>query len=324
MENIMYKMMKILTALFGSSLSIAALSQGTDVEQRMRDEMQLAFVRMLESGTFEGRPSDAIAFTLDEPSQRVTNLGLLVDSSSAERMADGLHVLGVSPNSTAQHMGVRAGDVVTTVNGTSLVGLDVDGRGQPRATTVLRERIAELADQARVELGLLRDGKMITAAATLVSVTLPPIHLRVGRDELVADTNGFSPSRKPHDDAVAVGASGCGRLNWFDVAPRQQRLFAINLLSIDGVTPGPHGITRYPISAGEHTLKIGENIEDGNRLPFNSRLRHENDTKTLTITVAPNTTYYLAARLNMDKLAEWKGGGYWDPVVWKEVAEDCH
>ncbi|MEO8673463.1 MAG: PDZ domain-containing protein [Tahibacter sp.] len=320
----MYTTMKYCFFLIGSSLMASALAQGSDVEQRMRDEMQLAFVRMLESGTFEGHASDSLSFTLDEPSRRVTNLGLLVDSTSAQRMSDGLHVLGVSPNSTAQHMGVRAGDVVTSVNGTPLAALGVDAQGRPRAPAVLREHIAELADEARVEFGLLRDGKAFTAAAPLVSVMLPPIHLQVGRDELVADNNGFSQSRKPRDESVSVGSTGCGRLNWFDVAPRQQHLFAANLLSIDGNTPGPHGITRYQLSAGEHTLKIGENIEDGNRLPFSSRLRHENDIKTLTITVVPNTTYYLAARLNMDKLTEWKDGGYWDPVVWKEVSEDCH
>ena len=45
--------------------------------------------------------------------------------------------------------------------------------------------------------------------------------------------------------------------------------------------------------------------------------------KTLTIDVAPDTTYLVAARLNEDQRDNPANGAYWDPVVWKEVAETC-
>jgi len=313
-----------LAMLIAATLPAAASAQSPEVEQRVREEVQLVLVRMIESGAFAGTASDQIAFTLDEPAQRVTNLGLLVDSASAERAKDGLRVLGVTPRSTAQRMGVRTGDIVTAVNGVSLVDLGADPNGHAQAARTLRSSVDALPDGTRLEFALVRDGKPLSLDAPLASVALPPIHLKVGRDELVADAGGGAvrSARTPRDDAAGSTASGCGYLNVFDVAPRQDKLYGMRLLSVDGRLPGPSGSTQYKVAAGTHVLNIAELI-DPKQLSFNSRQRERFANKTLTVDIAPNMTYYLAAKFNPDARSGWTDGTYWEPVVWREAPQDC-
>jgi hypothetical protein len=319
MEKAMLNRSCLLAIACGGVLAGQAAAQVPDIEQRMREEMQLVMMRMIEGGAFAGTAPDAIAFTLDEPAQRVTNLGLLVDSASAERAQDGLHVLAVSPKSTAQRMGVRAGDVITAVNGVSLVARGADDRGRALAATELRDRVDAIEDGGNLAFAVVRNGKSMQVDGTVASITLPPIHLAIGRDELLAAQG--SSSRRSRRDAPPAEA-GCGRLNVFDVAPHQQKLYGVKLLSVDGELPGPTGTVSFRVPAGEHTLEIAEQI-DPEQLSFNSRQRYGNTTKTLTIHVAADTTYYLAAKLNVDQRTRWAGGAYWDPVVWKDVAESC-
>ena len=313
-----------LAMLIAATLPAAASAQSPEVEQRVREEVQLVLVRMIESGAFAGTASDQIAFTLDEPAQRVTNLGLLVDSASAERAKDGLRVLGVTPRSTAQRMGVRTGDIVTAVNGVSLVDLGADPNGHAQAARTLRSSVDALPDGTRLEFALVRDGKPLSLDAPLASVALPPIHLKVGRDELVADAGGGAvrSARTPRDDAAGSTASGCGYLNVFDVAPRQDKLYGMRLLSVDGRLPGPSGSTQYKVAAGTHVLNIAELI-DPKQLSFNSRQRERFANKTLTVDIAPNMTNYLDANFNPDARSGWTDGTYWEPVVWREAPQDC-
>jgi len=118
---------------------------------------------------------------------------------------------------------------------------------------------------------------------------------------------------------------GCGRINDFDVAPRGQELHKARIIAIDNVTPGPHGSQAFRVEAGTHVIKIAEQIES-RYLAFNDRQRNSQlggGYKTITVNVAPDTTYLVAARLNDDQRDNPAHGAYWDPVVWKEVPETC-
>jgi hypothetical protein len=299
------------------------LAQAPVVEQRLSEEVQLALVRLIESGAFAGQSSEQIAFTLDEPARRVTNLGLLVDSASAERARDGLRVLGVTPRSTAQRMGVKAGDRILAINGNSLVGLGADSAGRAQAASTMRSLVDGLPDGTELKFSIQRDDKQLALSGALSSITLPPIHLKVGSGELLAAAGSSSyPGRKTKDPDPAAG---CGHLNVFDSAPRQRKLYGVKLLSIDDEAAGPTGVNQFRVPAGTHTLKIAEQIDDNAFRRFGSRGRNINNdgVKTLTVTVQPNTTYYLAAQFNEEQRNSPAGGGYWDPVVWKETAADC-
>ncbi|HSX60514.1 MAG TPA: PDZ domain-containing protein [Tahibacter sp.] len=309
-----------LLTVLGMALAAAVSAQPVPAEQRLGEEVQLALVRLIESGAFADTAGENIAFTLDEPARRVNNLGLLVDSASAERARDGLRVLGVTPRSAAQRMGVKAGDRIVALNGTSLVGLGSDPAGHAQAAATMRTLVDAQADGAPLEFELQRDGKPVTVRGEISSITLPPIHLKVGRDELLAST-AVASRREPE---IGGAGSGCGRFNDFDVAPRQQDLYGAKLLMIDGVSTGPAGVHQFRVSAGTHTLKLAELIPAKvYRRQNPTRLGDGPEIKTMTVTVKADTTYYLAAKFNEDKRNSRVSGEYWEPVVWREKPDKC-
>lgn len=315
----MFKHSLLVLACLAFSTAVAA--QSVPVEQRLGEEVQLALARLIESGAFADKPGEEIAFTLDEPARRVNNLGLLVDSASSERAADGLRVLGVTPRSAAQRMGIKAGDRIVGLNGTSLIALGADPAGHAQAATTMRTLVDALGDGAPLEFTLQRDGKPLTLRGELSSIVLPPIHLQVGRDELLAST---APSSSRREARIDTGNGGCGRLNDFDVAPRQQDLYGVKLLMIDGVSTGPAGVHQFRVSAGTHTLKLVELIPAKVYRRLNpTRLGDGPEVKTLTVRVQADTTYYLAAKFNEDKRNSRVSGEYWDPVVWREKPDKC-
>jgi membrane-associated protease RseP (regulator of RpoE activity) len=308
-------------ALLSLTLAAAVSAQSTPVEQRLGEEVQLALVRLIESGAFAGKPGEEIAFTLDEPARRVNNLGLLVDSANAERARDGLRVLGVTPRSAAQRMGIKAGDRIVAVNGTSLVGLGADAAGHAQAAVAMRTLVDTLSDGSVLEFSLQREDKPLTLRGELSTIVLPPIHLKVGRDELLASTSTNVSRREPQNDG---GDSGCGRFNDFDVAPSQRDLYGVKLLMIDGISTGPAGVHQFRVSAGTHVVKVVELIPAKVYRRLNpTRLGDGPEVKTLTVNVKADTTYYLAAKFNEDKRNSRVSGEYWEPVVWRETPDKC-
>ena len=76
------------------------------VTQRVREEMHQALVRLATTGALGAHP-EQLALDIDEPAQRSVNLGLLVDATNAANARDGLRVLGTTPGSTAERLGVH-------------------------------------------------------------------------------------------------------------------------------------------------------------------------------------------------------------------------
>lgn len=286
-------------------------SSNTAVEQRLRDELRALMSELVESGAFGDRSPGDISLAVDSPAQRVSNLGLLVDSTHDRN--DGLHVLAVTPGGGAERMGLRAGDVLVALNGARF-----DGVGN--AATVLRQTVDGLPNGSPLAFEVKRDGHVQTLSGKQSSVELPAMRLTVG--------GGAPPKRVAGGDppASAEPMQGCGRISDFDVAPRQQQLHGAKVLSIDGELPGPTGSKSYQVPAGRHVLKVAEQIEP-RYLAFNDRLRNAGTGprhKTLEVEVRPNTILFVAAQLNDEKRNEWRDGAYWDPVIWKTSAETCN
>lgn len=313
-----------------SALGSAALGETTGdprinsdaVEQRVRVELRAVMAELVESGAFGTQPSRQIALDVDTPAQRVSDLGLLVDSAHSQ--TDGLHVLAVTPGSNADHMGIRSGDVLLALNGTSFAN-------DNNAATVLRNVVDHLPDRSALAFEVERDGHPRAISGTLASVYLPPMHLTVGANAQVASATPAAAvpmvaATAVSDSDPAPAQQGCGRISDFDVAPRQQHLHGAKIMLIDGVTPGPSGAKSFRVEAGAHTLKVAERIES-RYLGFNDRARNggTNDRyKTLRVDVAPDTMVLIAARLNPDKRDDPRNGAFWDPVAWKQVTERCH
>jgi hypothetical protein len=213
--------------------------------------------------------------------------------------------------------------VIGAINGESLMGLGADGAGHALAAQRLRERVDALADGAALTFSVHREGQTMQLAGAASSVTLPPIHLRVGRDELLAAAGNASSGRPRHDAAPAT-TSGCGFVSVFDVAPRAQNIHGVRLMSIDGRAAGPEGRTNFRLDAGHHELEVAENIERP-YLSIGSRQRAAGgrSVKTFGVDVAANTTYYVGAQLHVEQRTEFKDGAYWDPVVWKQAESSC-
>lgn len=283
----------------------------SSTEARLRDELRVILLDMIDSGAFGDTPSDQIALALDVPAERTRDLGVLVDSSSGNAAQGGLQVLGTTPGSNAARMGLRSGDVLVSVNGRDLRQLGATDDGAARAAKVLRETIARLAEGEALHLEVLRDGRTVVLQGSLQSVTIPAIQVRIGGGEA--------------GPAAPVAAEGCGRLTIFDNAPRQRGLHATTLISIDGERFPSSRQKSFRLSVGRHVLVVSEAIES-RYLGFNERLRGINGPgryKSLTIEVTADTTYSLAAHLIEEKRSEWRDGAYWEPVIWQESNETC-
>ncbi len=289
--------------------SRARMQQGED---RLRTELRELVASMIEAGEFGDVPSDQISLTVSTPSQRISNLGVLVDSANTSQLPHGLKVLAVTPGSAGERIGLRTGDTLLSVNDVSLRDLGSDDAGA-RAVGVLRDQVGNLRTGESARLAVRRGEQNLQLSGPVPSVQLPAMRLSIGMGEMTADAGSAS----------ANSQADCGRISVFDVAPRQQQLHAAGLLNIDGHLAGTTGQTVFRVAAGEHVLEVSERI-DNRYLLINDRQRNAGPQyKSLTINVEPNTTYFVAARLNQDKATQAKDGAFWDPVVWKQVTESC-
>lgn len=301
----------LLGACTVANAQVAATTSSGDADEalkaRLAAELRAMLSTLAEGGAFGDRPIDQLHLDVAVPAQRVSDLGLLIDSASDRR--DGVHVLGVTPGEQAQKMGVRSGDVIVAVDGASLVQRE-------HASAELRRAVDALPDRAELSLDVIREGRPLTLRGPVTSRHLPSMRLILG-DATVATA--------PMINVSTSDAGNCGRISDFDVAPRQQQLHGARVLSIDGRAPGPTNSHVFRVEAGAHTLEVGERI-DARYLPFNDRQRQagtKTGTKTLRVDVPPDTTLLIAARLNADKQREWQHAAYWDPVVWKTASERC-
>jgi hypothetical protein len=300
--------------------TIAAVNAADSAtEQRLRQDVQLMLSRLAASGAL-GQHPDQITLRLDEPAQRVTNLGILVDSTSAERARDGLRVLGSTPGSTGEHLGLRPGDVIVAVNNTSLRSLGADADGRALAAATLKSTVEALPDAASLRLDVLRDGEALAMNAPLQSVTLPALRMELGAATLANADSGAADSGT--GSRTSTGA-GCGRISTFDVASRGDRQYHARIILLDGVTPGPSGGEVYRVAAGEHKLLVAENIPTRQMGFSEIASMRRNTSKELIVTVKPDTTAMVAAQFHQDKGGDLAHGTYWDPVVWREVPESC-
>jgi hypothetical protein len=297
--------------------TVAAAAPTPAIAQRLREEVHQMLVRLSTSGALGAHP-EQLAITLDEPAQRSVNLGLLVDATSASNARDGLRVLGATPDSTAERLGVHPGDIVVAINGRSLRDLGADDNGRALAAAALKSSIDGLPDNSSLQLDVLRGGNQLALNGPLQSVMLPALRLALG-----SAASAATPDADADAAAAPAAATGCGRINMMDLAPRQQHLYGATILLVDGITPGPHGVKSVRVSAGSHELLVAERIPTLEMGMGDIASRRSSKPKPLTVTLTANTTILVAARLNEDRSGHLNDGGYWDPVVWKEMVESC-
>lgn len=288
-------------------------------EAMLRREVRDAVARLIDSGAFGATAPEDIALSVAVPAERLVNIGLLVDSASdGER---GLPVLGTLAGGDAQALGVRAGDVVTSINGKPLARLGRAPDGTAAAVAVVRRELEALNAGGTLALTVERDGRTLELSRAVTPRFIPAMRLELGEGALVASTGAVAV---PAAVAASLPAQpgGCGRISVFHIAPRSQDLYPAKILSIDGEIPGPVNQNTYRVAPGPHEVEVAEQIDD-NDLPGTYTRARRHKAKTFTIDVRPDTTYMVASRLNEDRERDIVRGSYWDPVVWKEIGEPC-
>lgn len=300
--------------LAAAVLASGSASAGPAPEDILREELRATVARVMASDAFAGRAPDQIALRLSLPAERYLDLGLLVDPR--DPAPRGLRVLGTTPGGTAQALGLRAGDLLVAVGDTSLAGLGVGEDGTSRAVATLRGIVDALPDGARLALSVERDGRAIAIDGAVAVRYLPALRIELGEGDRVAALGGAAAGAVP---TAAATHAGCGRISTFHVAPRSERLYPARLLSIDGAIPGPGDQDTYRLAPGRHLLEVAEDIDAQDLPTAFSRRRAVLGRKRLEVVVEPGTTHLVAARL-VDTLG---GRDYWEPVVWKTLAEDC-
>jgi hypothetical protein len=285
------------------------------VEERMREELHGMLRRLADAGAFEeARPQD-FALSLSLPAQRSVDLGLVLDTRADP--ARGLAVLATAPGGTAQQLGLVAGDVIAAVDGRSLAG---DGAA---AAATLRAAAAGARDGDQLRLAVLRDGRSLELQGPVHAQYLPALRLELGEGTLVASNAPVALAPAVASAAPAQAATDtCGRISTFHIAPRQQRLYRARVLSIDGKLPGTARQETYRVAPGRHVLEISEDIDTQDLPDYFSRLRPRFGRQVLEVEVEAGMTALVAAQLLDDVPA--KGRPYWEPKVWKTIAEPCH
>jgi hypothetical protein len=289
--------------------SPSAASKGL-AEQHLRQDMQLLLSRMSASGMLGDHPEE-VHLSIDEPSRRVADLGVLVDSTSGERAHDGLRILGTTPGGSAEHGGLRPGDVIVSVNGASLKNLGADSDGRALAATTLRSSVNETAS-SNLQLDVMRNGDLLAMNVPVQSVFVPAMRVELGGGTVAMQT-------------ATSSSSGCGRISTYDVAPRSERIYHATIEQIDGITPGPSGQETYRVSAGQHKLLVNEDIPTRQvGIGPDATMRSQRDhSKVLLVDVKPDTTVMVGAKFHEDKATNVRNGEYWDPIAWREKGMSC-
>jgi len=302
-------------ALLICSASFAADNQDpAAAEQRLREDVQSLLAHMAASGALGKQPQN-LHLRVEQPAQRVSDLGVLIDSASADRAREGLRVLGTTPGGTAERLGLRPGDVLVAVNGTSLRNLGADPDGKALAATTLKSAVEGLPDAKPLQLDVEREGNLLALNAPVHSVLLPALSIEVGSAAAAAAAETSPPPAE---------SEGCGRISTFDVASPSAQQYHAKLILLDGTSP-ISGHETYRVSAGEHHLLVAEDIPTNfmGAGPIGTWRTRNHSYKPLTVMVKPGTTAMIAAQLHTDRVSEISRGGYWDPVMWREVPEAC-
>jgi PDZ domain len=309
-----------LSTLIAIALSVSAFAADVNgspstastslAEQRLRQDMQLLLSRMSASGMLGDHP-EQVHMSIDEPSRRIADLGVLVDSTSAERAHDGLRILGTTPGGSAEHGGLRSGDVIVAVNGTSLKNLGADSDGRALAAATLRSSVNDAAPTT-LQLNVVRNGDQLAMSVPVQSVFVPALRVELGSVSSAAQTTVSS-------------SSGCGRISTYDVAPRSERIYHATIQQIDGVTPGSSGQEDYRVSAGPHKLLVNEDIPTRQvGIGPDATMRSQRDhSKVLLVDIKPDTTVMIGAKFHQDKANSVRNGEYWDPIAWREKSMSC-
>lgn len=214
----------------------------------------------------------------------------------AKRGGAGLTVMAVTPGGGAERMKLRAGDQILSINGISMDTLT--------PTSTMQQALAVGGGTVRLEVD------------------------RGGRSFVVDD-------RADAATPVSVGnrPTGCGYVTSQGPTPTlSENIFPVVITKVAGSSTPLYAVNRHRLDAGRQVLVVAEEIPTTRfssiQLIQRQRMRRQLDArayKVLIVDVEPGMKYHVGARLLPDRMDRQAmlDNEYWQPVVWKEVAERC-
>lgn len=269
------------------TLSISALYNtalaAEPQEDRAREMARSAAVEAAKSG---GKNESVV---LEEPARSYFEWGAIV-------RPDG-EVLSVRPGTVAADMGVKVGDQLTHINGTSVE--------RESLQTILR-MFDELEHGSEFAITVQRDKQSKTLESIVRATVVPGWRLEV--DSTFEET------------AHAIqNATECGRVSIFLQPPVTRDYYPAFINTINGEdTRIKNPVVK--LGVGEHVIGLHEKISD----PRASRPASLRTEKLLRLVVEPNKKYHLAAHFIAEKRYDRANAGYWEPIVWKVTEHTCN
>lgn len=131
-------------------------------------------------------------------------LGVTIGGKDSSGAVKGVSIVGVTPGTAAADAGIRAGDIITSINGESLGAPSAE-----KATEILLDFMTGVEAGDTLELGYLRDGK-----SGEVEVEPRPVEPQIFA--FAGDGRGFRVPVAPHFEAspTAPGAPRTMTFHW--------------------------------------------------------------------------------------------------------------
>jgi len=153
-------------AASGALAAKPAPSSELSAEERAKVEQRMSELskEMRELGRKLGDDRRIQAIEINRVAMNRAMIGITVDNEESETKGDGVHVAGISPRGPAAAAGLRAGDVITSIDGKPLKR---EGESGPfeRLRAVMEGKDA--GDE--VKLKVLREGKTVDATVKVES-----------------------------------------------------------------------------------------------------------------------------------------------------------
>lgn len=305
----------ILPFLAGVGLAtVVAAAPGAPAEQRLQEEVQQALLRLVDAG--EIAPEQLATLRLEAPASTTPVFGAILDARfRAESDQHGLPVAAVTPGGSADRIGLRAGDRIVAVNGSSLLGLGADAAG--RAVAMQRLRDALVGQSDALTFGIERDGKPLELQGSVRVVSLPAYRLELGNA-----LAGAALAATPAGD----GVSSCGRISVFDAVPRGKQQYPAVLMAIDGEMAGPTSSDVFRVEPGRRLLTVAERIDSPQFTSQQQLIRNRPSRdryKEFYVDVQPGITYRLGVQLVVENRNRIRDNSYWEPIIWAQSPETC-
>ncbi len=223
-----------------------------------------------------------------QPSSEKISFGLVYSYDAKVGSKKGVPIAAVSPMSLMHNLGVRTGDIITSVNKRSLKNqLESNSKEQWLTALILTEKLRSLSDGDTITVEIERSGNKISIQGLVESTKTPSFTLKVNTE--------------------ASTLSNCGTVSTYYRAKKRLQLHPVEIISIDGERI--RNRSSIKLSEGLHKLEVKEQIQSG-RLSNNIRNRYR--IKSLEINVVNGVQYTIVSKFN-EELARDKEN-FWEPT----------